>query len=69
MRSESDIGQPSSYIEVAHTQPTNRADDQVSPQESYARQVLPCLDEPAYRAQFNLAVEVLYNFMPCLSTR
>jgi Peptidase M1 N-terminal domain len=27
-------------------------------QESYARQVLPCLDEPAYRAEFNLAVEV-----------
>lgn len=27
-------------------------------QESYARQVLPCLDEPPYRAEFNLAVEV-----------
>lgn len=30
-------------------------------QESYARQVLPCLDEPAYRAEFNLAVEVCHG--------
>lgn len=42
--------------------------------ESHARQVLPCLDEPQYRARFTLAVELpkpmtALSTMPIVSTR